>query len=201
MEALSITSALLTLGLIIAFHLSIKFLLNPLWRTYYYARKGFRPTYIPIMGEWSSLDSLAIKYGDCHFPIKKAINEDPNFLGTTSPLGNKCTITLANVKHIRSLIQNETGNIIKYPSFIWPWQEFVTRTSLTFLEGDIHKRTRRILSKSFHFDFLKRNIPVITQITNEALDDMEKSGLKDIDILEEIGGITGETIGRTFFWI
>jgi len=166
---------------------------------YYYAKKGFKPTFLPILGEWTLLDSLALKYGDCHYLTKKAINEDLNFIGTTSPLGNKCTITLANAKLIKSFIQNETGNVIKYPNFIWPWQEFVTRTSLTFLEGEVHKRTRRILSKSFHFDFLKRNIPVMVKITNEALDDMEKSGLKDVKILEEIGGITGETIGRTFF--
>ena len=199
MEALSLTSAILTLLLLIILHFANRFIFKPLAMVYYYSKQGFRPTYLPILGEMSKLDALAEKYGDCHYPIKKAINEDPKFIGTTSPLGDKCTITLANIKYIKPLIQAESGNMIKYPSFIWPWQEYVTKTSLTFLEGEVHKRTRRILSKSFHFDFLKRNIPVITEITKEAFDDMEKSGLNDLCVLEEMGAMTGETIGRTFF--
>jgi len=97
------------------------------------------------------------------------------------------------------MAQTENNTMIKYPHFIWPWQEYVTRTSLTFVEGDQHKKFRKILSKSFHFEFLKSNVSTVVGIIHEAFDDMEKKGLQNVEILEVIGSITGEVIGRTFF--
>jgi len=199
MESISFSLVFSTLAILIGLHILIRFIIKPLSSVYYYSKQGLRPTYIPILGEWGQADKIAKQYGDAQNLLVKTINADPNFVGTTSPLGDRCTVFLTNIKHIKALLQNQADNVIKHQKFIWPWKEYVTKTSITFREGDDHKRLRRILAKSFHFDYLKRNIPVISKIAKEAFDDLEISGLNDIHPLIEMGAITGEVIGRTFF--
>jgi cytochrome P450 len=42
-------------------------------------------------------------------------------------------------------------------------------------EGDIWKRKRKVLSEIFNFDFIKRNVPKMIEISNEMLSRMEGS--------------------------
>jgi len=199
MISLTFSNLFLTFLALILLHVFHRYVLRPILLVRYYAKQGFTPNYRLITGELGQYDSFARQYRDCHLPLKKRLNEDPNFIGTVSPLGDKVCIYLADHKLIRNVAATEGANLIKYNHFIWPWQEFVSTAGLTFTEGEQHKKFKRILSRSFNFEFLKRNMGTITGIIDEAFEDMEQKGLDVVAIVDVIGSITSEVIGRTYF--
>jgi len=199
MISLSITNIVLSLLLMTISHFVFRYIVRPLMLVRYYKKQGLKPNYNLFTGELGQYDDHARRYGDCHYLLKKAINEDPKFIGTTFPLGDRACVFFADAKIIQNLALTESSTLIKYNHFIWPWQEYVLKTHLTFTEGDQHKKLKRILSKSLHFEFLKNNVCTVVDIIHEAFEDMEKTGLKDVDIFDVVSSIAGEVIGRSFF--
>ena len=70
------------------------------------------------------------------------------------------------------------------------------------MEGQKHRKMRKILSASFHFDFLASNINTIKQIVHEKFTEWEDKnliGTQYIDFLSETSNVAGEFIGTLFF--
>jgi len=72
-------------------------------------------------------------------------------------------------------------------------------TGLVAVNGDEWKKQRKIISQSFHFEFIKDNLPVILNSTREHLKELSQKELNDINVLSEMEMITGDVVGRIFF--
>jgi len=187
-----------TLGLIILWKFLYNFIIKPFLLVRFYAKQGFSANYTPLAGILAAFDYNASHYGDCFYDIKKKINEDPNYKGTACPLGDACVVIITDPKTIREFSQTQAEVAIKDPKLTWMFR-LMHPKSYNFKEGDQHKIYRNLLSKVFHFDFLRDHIPTITQITNEVCTEIMTKNMKNIDVLLEVGSITGEAIGRLFF--
>lgn len=107
LESISLSLVFSTLAILATIHILIRFIIKPLSSVYYYSKQGLKPTYIPILGEWGQADKIAKQYGDAHHLLIKTLNADPNYIGSASPLGDRCTVFLTNIKHIKALLQNQ----------------------------------------------------------------------------------------------
>jgi len=164
----------------------------------FYIKQGFKPNYIPLVGEFGLFEHFANKYGACFYELKQRINNDPKYIGSTMCISNRPAIFLSEPKAIRELAQSQADNVIKDLHSTWTFKLMHPR-SYNFKEGETHKKFRKIMSGMFQFDFLKQNVPTVIEITKEVFEDFDKKGSKDINILLEVGSITGEVIGRSFF--
>jgi len=65
-------------------------------------------------------------------------------------------------------------------------------------EGPNWKKHRKIISQSFHFEFLKEMVPIIAEQTQQYLDSRVK-GRKQINFKEELAQMTGNIVSTIFF--
>ena len=71
--------------------------------------------------------------------------------------------------------------------------------NLSSLEGKGHRERRKIISSSFHFDYLKAILPKIGSIAKNAYDKMEeKQGLTNVEVLNPLTEIAGQVVCSMF---
>ena len=70
---------------------------------------------------------------------------------------------------------------------------------LVLAEGDEWKHRRKMISNSFHYEFLSSNVPRIQQITHEILDNIKPEEYQDFPAILRAQDITGQVVGRLFF--
>jgi len=195
---------LIYLFLCIVGYLIFKFLLKPYYYIRYYQKQGFNLLFNPVGGEFLTFKKLAIEHGDSLYRVKQLIKEDPNFKGTVTFISDRCELILANPDQIRDVTQNEIINFRRYGHF-FNLQKMLAPYGLALVDGDFHKRTRKILTSCFHFDFLADSIPTMTTLANEKFKEWEEKGYvgknQYFDIEVEASSFTGEVIGYLFFGI
>jgi len=72
-------------------------------------------------------------------------------------------------------------------------------TGLVNVEGSEWKAQKKMLSSRFHSEFLNAILPNVQRLGNERLLGLQKKSLKDIDLLDIMQNISGETVGNVFF--
>jgi len=73
-------------------------------------------------------------------------------------------------------------------------------TGLFLAEGELWKNHRKNISTIFHFEFLRKNIPLIQKTAKQSLKKLsQEKDLRNVDIMSEMHKITGEVVGKIFF--
>jgi len=70
---------------------------------------------------------------------------------------------------------------------------------LTFSEGDIWKRHRKMIAGSFNNEPLKSKVPLVQATAKEFLGKVGVEGCKGYGVINKMQEITGEVVGRMFF--
>ena len=139
----------------------------------------------------------ALKKGDPFFWEKETIRKNPNTRFIATHLGPKPVIYLVDPPLIKDFLTNQMR--YKKSSIIDPLA-IIGSQGLVFTNGELWKRHRRIISESFHFEFVSSQLPKIIAITNEilTLKSTENQG-KNVIALEMAMMITARVVFEIFF--
>ena len=135
--------------------------------------------------------------GDVIEDVHKKMINNREFKGIFTNIYDKFFVSLTSLESIKDLSKSQ--DIVKYENRV---QKLFNPLSLVRMEGEKHKKMRKILSASFHFEFLASNINTIQQVVQEKFKEWEDKGLigtEYIDILPEATNVAGEVIGALFF--
>jgi len=79
-------------------------------------------------------------------------------------------------------------------------KKLIGKDGLFFAEGDSWKRHRKLLSQSFHYEFIREELPHVVEVVREMFDKLsQKQPLERVPMMDEFQKITGEVLGRLFF--
>ena len=180
----------------LATYFILKYVIYTKWKLNYYVKQGLKPVFFPVTGinNRGKNSEKAFKDGMAHF--KNLAQEDPNVRAEVGNSGSDIAVLLFDPKLIRDFYAKQA-----YYEKTKPFQTMreIMGTGLVLAEGNLWKNHRKIISSRFHFEFLKDNIPSITATAREFLNDIAKTPMKNINILDEVQKITGEVVGRIFF--
>jgi cytochrome P450 len=160
-------------------------------------KQGAHNNFIPLVGAFISSIKAVQTHGDFMAPAKQLIKANPNVRWEISNIGATPLIVLYDPQLIKEVIKNQ--DCYKKSELIFSPMTVILGEGLVTAEGATWKKHRKVVSQSFHFEFLKSQLPLIVSTTREFLDKIPESGLKKVKMMDEFQKITGEVIGRIFF--
>jgi len=138
----------------------------------------------------------AKKYGDLMGAVKKNALEDPDDKYMVSNIKSNIVITLRDPQYIKEFLQKQS---LYTKTKLFDMIKMVAGTGLVAAEGDTWKRHRKIVSNSFHYEFLKEKAPMIQETAQEFFGKVKPEEMKDYKVISKIQEITGEIVGKIFF--
>lgn len=111
------------------------------------------------------------------------------------------TVSLINLDLLQAFFNTELVTYVKHEPFLANFKRVFGR-SMGLVEGDEWRRKRKVISNTFHFDFLQSIIPDICSIVDEefAAFEQEQTGKEmKMDVLEMFQIILSTIMVRAFF--
>lgn len=134
--------------------------------------------------------------GDFLAEAKASSKIDPAQKALGINMGTDIMLLLRDTEITKEFLQNPFSfKKAKYFSIFKP----LLGESLFFAEGDRWKMRRKLISSSFHYEFITSNTQLVQETVREFLDKIPPSEFKNCLIMDKIQEITGEVVGRTFF--
>ena len=174
----------------------IFFVIYPLMRLHSYKKAGVSTYFYPILGFFQYLKKSFEKYGDTMGIIREDARKSPDEKYQVINIGFDNMINLRDIGYVRDFLQKQ--NLYKKTKYIDMFR-LIAGTGLVTAEGDVWKRHRKIVSNSFHYEFLKTNVQMIQETTREFLGSLKTEDLQNFNVMRKIQEITGEIVGRIFF--
>jgi len=175
---------------------AIVFIVNPAMRIKAYQKPGVSTYFYPILGFFQYLTRDLEKYKDIMGVIKSEALKSPDEKYMVTNLQADVLISLRDTQYLKDFLQKQ--NIYTKTKFL-DILRLVAGTGLVTAEGDVWKRHRRIISNSFHYEFLKTNVHMIQETAREFLGSLGPEEMKSYNVIPKIQEITGEIVGRIFF--
>lgn len=192
----SITQTLLTLIVLFILYVILVHVVVPLVKINSYRREDTVTYYFPVIGFLRLLKRDFSERGDIFGGIKEFTREFPNKKLFVGNIGRNVVINLRDTQYIKEFLQKQ--QYYQKAEIVQALLPLVG-TGLLLAEGDAWKRQRKILSNSFHYEFIKDKIPLIQSTTKEFLDALSDQDLQQYSAIGKIQEITGEIVGRIFF--
>ena len=168
----------------------------PLTRMSFYKAKG-RPSYFfPVIGYLKPMAE--------NVDIKKDVMADAKEFGQYTPeqkvfvtnTNSRALVVLRDSAYIKEHISK---NNCYEKAYIAQALLPLMGTGLVLAEGDTWKRHRKIISNSFHYEFLKTNVSTVQRLTREYFDKITPEDHSAFSAIARVQDITGEVVGRIFF--
>lgn len=86
-------------------------------------------------------------------------------------------VHLINLDLLQSFFNTELATYVKHEPFTFNFRRLFGR-SMGLVEGEEWRMKRKVISVSFHFDFLQSIIPVICRTINESFAEFEQEHLE-----------------------
>jgi cytochrome P450 len=196
LPSFSISKAILTLLVIFILYVINKLIIGPWFLLKFYEKQGITVNYKPLTGYGgSNTPSLQTKK-DTLRNAKEQLMNNPNFKGFGGAMGARVGLMLCGPSYLRDISQ--TPDLVKLTSGI---QLTMNPKSMIRMEGEKHKRMRKLISQVFHFEFILANVPVITDLAEKTMKQWEGKVTEDVDVLKECGHYSGEVVGSIFFGV
>jgi len=182
--------------IILVLYAVLKWIILPNLGLRFYAKQGIKVTYFGIFfGIKVLLDGLN-KHKDILYFSKMLSKQRPDTKMTVVCLGTRTLISIVDPGLIKELAFKDQYYVKDMPTFV---RHLLSGGGLPFLEGDTWKKNRKIISQSFHFEFLKQRIPIIVKTARGFINELKQKDLNGVDILREMQYITGDVVGKLFF--
>jgi cytochrome P450 len=192
-----IFSIILTLvGLIAAFFL-YRIILKPYYLISFYRRQGIHMLFVPIVGTFERDFKNAEVHGDFYYDWNQLARQTPRPKAFGKNIESEAQLLLIDPEAIRQFFINH-DQYIKHPK-LFALSKELGANGLVLAEGAIWRKHRKLISMSFHYEFLRSITPDVIDICEELLDKLKAKNLPTINVMEEFKNITGEVIGRIFF--
>ncbi len=193
---LSLLQLIFLLPAVLISFVLITTVLIPYTKLQLFKKKGMTFLFFPILGyirNWS----LGYKdNGDYFSRFKRAkqMHTDDRLL--LSHIGKDPLIMLRDAELIQDFYKKQNCyQKVGLPEHLRP----LFGHGLTFSEGEMWKRHRKMISGSFNYEALKSKVPLVQATTKEFFDKIGPEGCKDYGLINKIQEITGEIVGRMFF--
>jgi len=184
----------LSVVILIATGFLYKFIISPYVRIQSKKKDGVMTYFYPIYGIFHQWGKAYETYQDSMASTKRSSKDFPNQKIMVTNVNDKVMVMLRDPQYAKDFslkqhlyTKSSHGDIMK----------ILLGTSLVFAEGEAWKRNRRIISNTFHFEFLKSNIHLMQSTTQEFLNKLDST--QDTTIIKKFQEITGEIVGRIFF--
>ena len=191
---ISIPWALITTLVLIGIY---RYIIKGLLKMLLYRKQGLKIEFFPLLG------SLLVKmiqsqkqHNDAIYDLKVYAQRNTQERALVRNIGSTHFVMLLDPTLKKEFAFHHNSYAIK--EFPGTFGKLFT-AGLTGASGDEWKKQRKIISQSFHFEFIKESIPLMIDTTRELLNDLEKKDLNKIEMLAELETIAGENIGRSFF--
>ena len=188
-----------TLGLIIltiTTWILLLFFATPLYRMSFYKGTGRQIYFYPILGYLKAMAENLRTRHDVMAGAKDCGRYTPENKILITNEKSKALVVLRDPAYIKEHIQKQhcyhKANIARA---LLP----IMGTGLVLAEDDVWKHHRKIISNSFHYEFLSKNVSVIQETTRQFLDKVKPEEYKSFSVITRIQDITGEIVGHIFF--
>mgnify|MGYP000854674144 CR=1 FL=1 len=170
------------------------YIIRPYLKLIYYRKKGAVTYFFPMLGIMQKIFGEGQKQGDFGFYSKQLIKQKPDLKILASNFGSNVSVAIYDPTLAKEMLQNQ-HRYKKGPFF--RILKLLAAKSLLTTEGEYWKSSRRVIAKVFHFDHLRKLIPIIQRATNETL----KTQLigKEVDTLEMLRNLFGGLFAEFFF--
>ena len=172
------------------------FVLNPLRKISFYSRKDALITFFPLIGVLKTFFSDLKLKNDFFASVKEFSRRHPTKKFLVSNIGNRPVVLLRDAQYAREFLQKQ--NFYQKADYAKGFNVF-GGTGLVLSEGENWKLHRKIISNSFHYEFLKVNTQLIQDTAREFLDKISPSDYQGYAVISRLQEITGEIVGRIFF--
>jgi len=197
LPSFSILKYLLSAILIILSGFLYKFIISPYVRIQLKKREGVYTYFYPIYGIFHQWGKDYQTYHDSMASTKRSSKDLSKQRIMVTNINDRVMVMLRDPKYAKAFSLNQHlytksshGDIMR----------ILLGTSLVFAEGEAWKRNRKIISNTFHFEFLKSNIHRMQSTTQEFLNKINPTpGNDTYSIIKKFQEITGEIVGRIFF--
>jgi cytochrome P450 len=130
-------------------------------------------TFVPFTGHFVNNFKDFETKGDFYYTWKEKIKENPSIKAIGGNYGTAPHLAIFDPKIIHEFLFKH-DMYIKHPDFFSLLKD-VCGNGIVTAEGSIWKRKRKIMSKIFHFEFIKDNISKMYQAADQLLDRIDTS--------------------------
>eukprot|EP01017_Pseudomicrothorax_dubius_P039829 TRINITY_DN615_c0_g1_i1.p1 TRINITY_DN615_c0_g1~~TRINITY_DN615_c0_g1_i1.p1 ORF type:complete len:522 (-),score=183.79 TRINITY_DN615_c0_g1_i1:1584-3149(-) len=166
----------------------------------WYRLQGFTVDYyFPLFGFIQKIKVDTVARGDANWREKEALRKDPNKKLFLTTIVGRPLLILYDEKVISEFMSKSIEHYEKEKVGLASFTNIFGQ-GIFFVEGERWKVQRRILSDAFHFDSLKRMLPIIVEAATKRYDDLiAKNQLTKVHVLDEYQRITGDVVCKLFF--
>jgi len=187
---------LVSLVVVTALFLFFKFYVWTQIKMKHYKKQGASCYFFPMIGHFHKMIGAFEEHGDFYYYSKRKARDDPDRIMCSNMAGSPY-ILLHDPALIKEFCLN-TDNYVKEP-LILDLFAYLLGVGLVIVEGNQWKTQKKMLSSSFHFEFLNSILPNIQKLAFQRFSDLGKDPLKDVDIMTMMQNISGEIVGKLFF--
>ena len=168
----------------------------PLKKMTFYKRSDVVTYFYPIIGFFKTKNEDFAKRGDIFASAKEFSKLYPGKKIYVCNVGPHPIVAFRDIQYIKEFLLKQQyyhkADFARIFESLWG-------TGLVLSEGETWKRHRKITSGSFHYEFLKANIPLIQRTTKEFLGEISVKDYQSYEVLGRTKEMVGEVVGRLFF--
>lgn len=172
------------------------FIILPLWRMSRYKNSHTASYFYPLIGFFRSLNQDFLTYGDS---FARAVEFSRTYPGKKALVTNSNTralVLLRDTQYVKELMMKpylyEKANA---SHFLNP----LIGTGLVMAEGDTWKQHRKIISGTFHYEFLRQNVGLIQKTCQDFLSNLSAGECEKFAVINKMQELAGEMVGCIFF--
>jgi len=174
-----------------------KFVFVPVTKMRFYKKQGLKTEFFPLLG--SLITNILVSFvrkGDALYDMKHLSEKEPNLKGIVRNFASTPLVMITDSKLKKELaFQHENYEMLNF----FEGFGYVFSKGLVGVKGAQWKKQRKVISQSFHFEFLRENVPLIVKNTREKVQEISQRDLKKVNIIDEMEAIAAENIGVVFF--
>ena len=178
--------------------LAYKYVLKPILELQWYKKQGIQILFFfPLIGLFQKFDEDFKNKNDSLYTLKRIKHSSNPPKIYASNFGSSAYLLLIDPTLIKECLLKYSDILPKDTMITNNYARFLGKNNLVFGEDKEWKKSRKIITTSFNFDFIKRNIQKIILTTEEKLNSLKNE--KNIDLVDVLEKITAQSFMRVFF--
>jgi len=195
---LQLTTVIGTVIASLVLYVVYQFYIKPFLSILYYKKQGGASLFHWKLVAYFDDYQNALKRGDFFKAYKELMKKKPKAKFMVQNFASRVNVIPIDPEMIKEVVRRY--DIYQKDEKMFKGMADTIKGSMVFAEGSDWRKKRKIVSSSFNFESLKHVVPMIMGTAQERFNDWKvKAELKNLNLVEGMGMITGEVTGRFFF--
>lgn len=183
--------------IILVLYLSYRLLIKPYMELLWYKKQGIPIYYFfPLLGFAKMISDSFKKHGDALFCLKVMKHKNQSQQIYSLNLGTSVFLFIVDPALIKECLLCPE-KFVKHQNPCENLSRFFGQENIIISEGKDWKISRKIISNSFNFTFLKESIPIITSFSKKKFESL--LNMEDVDLKKELEILILEILTEIFF--